>query len=427
MAATDLDVNYPIHQRTLGNGLHVIVSPDHSVPMVAVNLWYDVGSRDERPGDTGWAHLFEHLMFQGSAHVASGEHLNSLQAVGGSVNATTWFDRTNYYETVPVGALDLALWMEADRLGTLASCLTAASLETQRNVVKEEKRQRYDNVPYGDVIEQLVRLTFGPDHPYGHTTIGSMEDLDAATPEAAAAFFRAHYRPDNAVLTLVGDVEPRDGFKRADRAFGAIPAWNPRVRPAPKVLAPQTGVPRAETRADVPAEAVYFTWRVPARDTRAFDSLDLALAILGQGQTARLHRQLVRQRRIAEAAGASALGLIGGNSIAFAHARAIDATSPATLEEALVEELERFAAEGPSSAEVTRAKVQYQREWLGELSRFDARADLFSAYATLHKDPTRVNRRMAEIDAITTADIILACREYLRPDQRAVLSYHKEA
>lgn len=426
MAATDVDVNYPIHQRTLGNGLRVIVSPDHSVPMVAVNLWYDVGSRDERPGETGWAHLFEHLMFQGSAHVASGEHLNALQAVGGSVNATTWFDRTNYFETVPVGALDLALWMEADRLGTLASCLTEASVETQRNVVKEEKRQRYDNVPYGDVIEHLVRLAFGPEHPYGHTTIGSMADLDAATPEAAAAFFAAHYRPDNAVLTLVGDIDPRDGFKRAERAFGSLPGWNRRVRPAPKVLTPHTGIPRATTHAKVPAEAVYFTWRIPARDTPAFDSLDLALAILGQGQTARLHRRLVREARIAEAAGASALGLIGGNSIAFAYARAIDATTPERLEEALVAELEQFTEAGPTTAEVNRAKVQYQREWLGELSRFDARADLLGTYATLHEDPDRVNRRLAEIEAISDADIVQACLEYLRPDQRAVLSYHQE-
>ena len=157
-----------------------MVSPDHSVPVVAVNLWYDVGSRDERPGEHGWAHLFEHLMFSGSERVASGEHLNALQALGGSVNATTWFDRTNYFETLPVGALDLALWMEADRLATLPAYLDEASVDTQREVVKEEKRQRYDNVPYGDAMTELVALAFGADHPYGHTTIGSMADLDAA-------------------------------------------------------------------------------------------------------------------------------------------------------------------------------------------------------------------------------------------------------
>ena len=151
------NLSYPIHQRRLHNGLRVVVSPDHSVPMVAVNLWYDVGSRDERPGEFGWAHLFEHLMFSGSAQVGNGEHLNSLQALGGSVNATTWFDRTNYFETLPVGALDLALWMEADRLGTLAEHLDQAKVDTQREVVKEEKRQRYDNVPYGEAHDQPGR------------------------------------------------------------------------------------------------------------------------------------------------------------------------------------------------------------------------------------------------------------------------------
>ena len=174
---------YPIVQRTLGNGLRVVASPDHQTPTVAVNLWYDVGSRDEEPGRTGFAHLFEHLMFQGSTHVPSGQHIGLLQAAGASVNATTWFDRTNYFETLPTGGLDLALWLEADRLGTLLDALTQESLDNQREVVKEEKRQRYDNVPYGDAMELLNALTFPPDHPYGHTTIGSMDDLNAATLE----------------------------------------------------------------------------------------------------------------------------------------------------------------------------------------------------------------------------------------------------
>ncbi|HEX5335577.1 MAG TPA: insulinase family protein, partial [Propionicimonas sp.] len=160
MAPSD-QLNYPIHQRTLHNGLRVVVSPDHSVPMVAVNLWYDVGSRDERPGEHGWAHLFEHLMFSGSDHVRTGEHLNLLQSLGGAVNATTWFDRTNYFETLPVGALELALWMEADRLATLPAHLDEHSVDTQREVVKEEKRQRYDNVPYGDAMQRIVGLVFG--------------------------------------------------------------------------------------------------------------------------------------------------------------------------------------------------------------------------------------------------------------------------
>jgi zinc protease len=205
-AAPAITVDYPIVEHRLGNGLRVIASPDHGAPSVAVNLWYDVGSRDEEPGRTGFAHLFEHIMFQGSAHVPSGQHIGLLQAAGASVNATTWFDRTNYFETLPTGGLDLALWLEADRLGTLLDALTQESLDNQREVVKEERRQRYDNVPYGDAMELLNALTFPPDHPYGHTTIGSMDDLNAATLADVQSFFRTHYRPSNAVLSVVGGV-----------------------------------------------------------------------------------------------------------------------------------------------------------------------------------------------------------------------------
>ncbi|MFZ1384969.1 MAG: pitrilysin family protein, partial [Propionicimonas sp.] len=289
MSASQARVDYPVHTRQLSNGLVVVVSPDHSVPIVAVNLWYDVGSRDERPGQAGWAHLFEHLMFQGSANVASGEHLNALQNVGGSVNATTSFDRTNYFETVPVGALDLALWMEADRLATLADHLDEANLDTQREVVKEEKRQRYDNVPYGHVMPQLLELLFPAGHPYAHSTIGSMADLDAATPETAQAFFARHYRADNAVLTLVGDISPKEGFKKAERYFGWIPGWNRRQRPAAAALPALAEPQRHDVWSAVPADAVYLAWRLPERDTTPFDAADLALAVLGQGQASRLH------------------------------------------------------------------------------------------------------------------------------------------
>lgn len=419
-------LTYPIHQRTLGNGLRVVVSPDHSVPLAAVNLWYDVGSRDERPGEFGWAHLFEHLMFSGSEHVASGEHLNALQALGGSVNATTWFDRTNYFETLPVGALDLALWMEADRLATLPAHLDDASVETQREVVKEEKRQRYDNVPYGDAMPQLVELIFGPDHPYGHTTIGSMADIDAATAERAATFFHNHYRPDNAVLTLVGDITPKDGFKRAERAFGHLPSWNPRPRPPAVPLPPLSQVAHQEIRGRVPAAATYFAWRLPARDTWAFDACELALSVLGGGQTSRLHQELVRNRQVAAGVGASAMPLIGGTSFGLAQVRALPGSDGSASVEAALEEIARLADEGPTEAEVARAKAQYAREWLTELARFDSRADLIGAYATLHGDPERINRRLAEVEDLTVDQVAEACSAFLEPGQRAQLDYRQE-
>lgn len=417
-------VHYPLHQATLDNGLRVIVNPDPSVPVVAVNLWYDVGSRDERPGRTGLAHLFEHLMFEGSANVTSGEHLATVQSVGGSANATTWFDRTNYFETVPTGALDLALWLEADRLASLQ--VTQHNLDNQRDVVMEEKRQRYDNVPYGDVMLHLVQLTFPADHPYGHPTIGSMDDLAAATLDDAKAFFATHYAPSNAVLTLVGDIDPTDGIARANSFFGGLAASTRPVREVTAPLPPLTGVPRREVTATVPADAAYLSWRLPASDTPAFDALELALAALGDGQTSRLHRRLVRNDQIAEGAGASTTGLIGGTSLGFASARALPGVTGAQLEDAIVDEFERFIADGPTTAEVDRVKAQYEREWLGELARFDNRADLFSSYATLQGDPEAVNRRLDEIRAVTIDDVAAAASDWLAADQRAVVTYHRE-
>jgi zinc protease len=407
--------------------MRVVVSPDHSVPVVAVNIWYDVGSRDERLGQFGWAHLFEHLMFSGSEHVASGEHLHLLQSLGGSVNATTWFDRTNYFETVPVGAVDLALWLEADRLGSLAEHLSVESVDTQRDVVSEEKRQRYDNVPYGDAMATLVELAFGTEHPYGHTTIGSMADLAAATRDSAAEFFANHYRPDNAVLTLVGDLTVKEGFRKAERAFGRLPAWNQRHRPEPVSSPPLSGLPEATLQGAVPSEASYLAWRLPQRDTAAFDACDLALAILGAGQTSRLHQRLVRQERIAASVGAQALPLIGGNSLGLVQVRALPGRQAEPGVEAALAEIERLSVDGPRDAELERAKAQFAREWLTDLARFDTRADLISAYATLHADPDRINRRLDEVAEITLGQVTAAAAAFLQPDQRAQLDYHPEA
>ncbi|MCE1173052.1 MAG: insulinase family protein [Propionibacteriales bacterium] len=420
-------VNYPLHQEFLSNGLRVLVSPDRSVPVAAVNLWYDVGSRDELPGQYGWAHLFEHLMFSGSARVASGEHLQLLQNLGGSVNATTWFDRTNYFETLPIGALDLALWLEADRLGSLADHLTIESVDTQREVVKEEKRQRYDNVPYGDAMATLVELVFGADHHYGHTTIGTMEDLAGASVEAAADFFRTHYRPENAVLTLVGDFTVKEAFRKAERAFGQLRGGARRQRPVPGGLAPMEGIPAAELSGRVPAEAAYLAWRLPVRDTVDFDAADLALGILGGGQSSRLHQLLVRERRLLAFAGAHPLPLIGGNSIGLIQLRGLPDRGVAEGVQATLEQVERLATDGPTEDELNRIKAQFGREWLMDLARLDTRADLISAFTVLHDDPGRVNRRLVELTSITAAQVRDAAATLLRPEHRAELIYRVEA
>jgi zinc protease len=420
-------LGYPIVEHTVENGLRVISSPDHIAPSVAVNIWYDVGSRDEEQGRTGFAHLFEHVMFQGSAHVASGQHIALLQAAGAVVNATTWFDRTNYFETLPTGGLDLALWLEADRMATLLDALTQENLDNQREVVKEEKRQRYDNVPYGDVMELLNTLTFPPDHPYGHTTIGSMEDLDAATLEDVHGFFRRHYVPNNAVLSIVGDVEPEDAFERAEIYFGHLEPGTKAPKPEAGPMEALSGMPRTEASDKVPAEAVYFSWRLPARGGGVFDALDLAFSILGHGQTSRLYKQLVRGTEHAEGTSASTMGLIGGTSFGFSYARARDGISPEQLEEEMAELIAQLLSEGPTDEELRRAKAQFERHWLHELARIDSRADALGEYATLHGDPRLINSRTAEIAAVDNDDVRRAMQEWLQPDQRATLIYRQEA
>jgi zinc protease len=424
--APAITVDYPIVEHRLGNGLRVIASPDHGAPSVAVNLWYDVGSRDEEPGRTGFAHLFEHIMFQGSAHVPSGQHIGLLQAAGASVNATTWFDRTNYFETLPTGGLDLALWLEADRLGTLLDALTQESLDNQREVVKEERRQRYDNVPYGDAMELLNALTFPPDHPYGHTTIGSMDDLNAATLADVQAFFRTHYRPSNAVLSVVGDVTAEQAFARAERYFSRLDGGAKPTKRVTEPLGPLSGTERDETSGVVPAEAVYLSWRLPPRGTRAFDAVDLAFSVLGQGQTSRLHKTLVRGTERAEAASASSLGLIGGNSSGIVYARARDGVPIEQLEDDLAREVDRLRSEPPTEMELRRAKAQYERHWLHELVRVDSRADALSEFATLHGDPNLVNTRMAEVNAVTAEDIADVLEHWFTADRRATLIYRRE-
>jgi zinc protease len=422
-------LRYPIEQHRLDNGLRVIASPDHVAPSVAVNLWYSVGSRHEESGRTGFAHLFEHVMFQGSAHVPSGQHMALMQAAGASVNATTWFDRTNYFETLPTGGLDLALWLEADRLGSLLDALTQENLDNQREVVKEEKRQRYDNVPYGDVMERLTALTFPPDHPYGHTTIGSMADLDAATLADVGAFFRRYYLPNNAVLTIAGDIEPEDAFARAETYFGALPAGplppSPGDDPMPP-LGTAGDLPRVETSGLVPAEAVYVSWRLPARSAPEFDALDLLFGVLGHGQTSRLHKRLVREAELAESASASCMGLIGGNSYGLAYARARDGVAVEDLELALLAEVDALLHDGPTEVELRRGKAQYERHWLHELAAIDSRADALGEHATLLGDPHLINTRLADVNAVGMDAIAAAAAAWFGPDRRGTLIYRKD-
>ncbi|KRE42071.1 M16 family metallopeptidase [Knoellia sp. Soil729] len=421
-----MPLDYPVHERTLPNGLRVVVSPDLSVPNVTVNIWVGVGSRHESVGRTGFAHLFEHLMFQGSRQVASGEHFEALMAQGGRLNATTWFDRTNYFETIPKGALELALWLEADRHGHLLDAVNQANLDNQRDVVKEEKRQRYDNQPYGNALIDVYAAVFPPGHPYHHSTIGSMEDLDAASVEDVHEFFRRHYAPDNTVLTLCGDVTPDDGFALVERYFGSIvPRPEPR-REAVDALPPLTRPVRVERRESVPNDRLHIAFRLPVDETEEFSAASLALDALGGLASSRLVRRLVRKEQTALGAHATSWGFVDGVSLGFI---VVDVDSDADaddVEAAVLEELETFALEGPTDAEMDAALAQAERGWLSMLASQEERADALSHYALLHGDPTMVNTHLDRLRAVTPEQVQAAAATWLRPESRAVIAYRTD-
>lgn len=417
-------LGYELHRHQLDNGLTLVVNPDPSSPGVAVNLWYRVGSADEVVGRTGFAHLFEHLMFAGTTSgITPGEHLAAMEAAGGHANATTSFDRTNYYETVQPGALDLALWLESERMVRLS--ITDTTFGTEREVVKEERRQRYDNVPYGDALELLMRLHFPGDHPYGHTPIGSMADLDDSTIDDVAAFYQRWYAPANAVLVLAGNITDAHAQAATEHWFGRLPRRE-RVPQAvvPDVVShPEATVLTVER--DVPKDAAYLGWRVPPEQHPDTMALNQALAILGHGQTSRLHRHLVRDAEVAEALGASTLGLARGANVAFISARTRGEHSLAELTDDVLTDVARLAADGPTEPEVARALAQYERELLSDLASIESRADQINAHTCVCDDPQRLNTELAQVQAITPADITRVTRQWLDPDRVATLHYRR--
>jgi zinc protease len=420
-----MPLDYQIAERTLPNGLRVIVSEDHSVPNVTVNLWVNVGSRHEVAGRTGFAHLFEHLMFQGSRNVASGEHFSALMAAGGRLNATTWFDRTNYFETVPRGAMDLALWMEADRHGHLLDAVNQENLDNQRDVVKEEKRQRYDNLPYGRALIDVYAAIFPKGHPYHHATIGSMEDLDSASVQDVHDFFRLHYGPNNTVLTLVGDLSPDQGFAAAERYFGPLPATAAARRGPVEPLAALSEPVRDEHIGDVPADRLHIAFRLPVDDTPEFFASSLAMDIIGGLATSRLQQRLVRREQLATSTSAHAMGFVDGTSLGFIAIDVADGFTAEACEAAACEELVRFAGQGPTGVEMESAMAQTERGWLSSLASQEERADHICHHATLQVDTGYINTFLDRLGEVSAAQVQEAAAQWLMPQSRAVVAYLK--
>jgi predicted Zn-dependent peptidase len=414
----------PIQRSRLDNGLRVVLSPDDSAPIVAVNLWYDVGSKHEKPGRTGFAHLFEHMMFQGSEHVAKGEHFAHIQSVGGTLNASTWLDRTNYFETVPSHELELCLWLESDRLASLLPAMTQEKLDNQREVVKNERRWAVDNQPYGTWDERIQALLYPEGHSYHHSTIGSMEDLDAASLEDVSEFFATFYAPNNAVLTVAGDFEPDTAMAMVERHFGPIPA-NPNLPPAPDMrIAPHIGRQLRELVPDrVPLPRVYLAYRMPVFGTDAFEDLTVASDLLGTGRASRLYRTLVRERQLAQDISVFPCPIGGGPSLFALGAPARPGVSHDRLEAAVLEVVDRLTSEGPSEDELARVRNLHAAAVESSLERIGERADRLSMYTCLFDQPERINTERSRYWAVDAARVRSAMADTLREDNRLVLTY----
>jgi len=419
-------LSIPFERHRLGNGLRIVLSHDASVPVVAVNLWYGVGSRNEPEGRTGFAHLFEHMMFQGSAHVPKNRHFELVERAGGTLNATTWFDRTNYFESLPSNQLDLALWLESDRMGWMLQAMDQEKLDNQRDVVKNEKRQRYDNQPYGDWDERVQALVFPEKHPYRHTVIGSMEDLDSATLDDVAAFFRTYYVPNNAVLTVAGDFDRSRTLDAIDAFFGEIPAGRP-IPPVPgdPTVPPLIGsTVRDHVVSDVPLPRVILAARIPPYSSPDFAVAEVARGVLGTGKASRLYRRLVRERKVAKDVVAYAFPLLTGASMLLVWVTGYADTPAERLEQALADELE--ALSDVEDAEIERAIAVTETDLVRSLERVGERADLLSMFELYFDDPGRLNRELDRLRAVTSEDVRRFAAERLGADNRAVLTYVPE-
>lgn len=407
---------------TLSNGLDVIVHEDHDVPIVAVNVWYHVGSKNEQPGRTGFAHLFEHLMFEGSQHHDQG-YFAPLQEAGAALNGSTNADRTNYWEVVPVSALELALWMESDRMGWLLPALTREKFETQRDVVLNERRQSYENRPYGLAMMAIAAALYPEGHPYRWMTIGEPDDLRAATLDDVQAFFARFYHPANASVALAGDVDTPAALALAERYFGEIPPGPPVVRPdAPAARLPGEVRLVLEDRVELPR--LYLAWHSPALFADGDAELDLVGDLLGNGKTSRLYRTLVYERRLAVdvAAYQNSRELSGFFQIV---ATAAPGAPLGAIDEIVSAEVARLAAEGPTVAELERGLVQAEAQFVYRLQTvggFEGKSDQLNAYNTFTGDPGFFTRDLERYRRATREGLAAAAAAVLVRSPRVALS-----
>jgi zinc protease len=404
----------------LPNGLEVILSQDHRLPLVAVNIWYHVGPMYERPGRTGFAHLFEHMMFQGSKNVGEKAHFRYLEAAGASdINGTTDFDRTNYFETLPSNQLELALWLESDRMGFLLETLDGTKLANQRDVVRNERRQSTENAPYGLPEEAMFQALYPAPHPYHGVVIGSHADIEAANLDDVREFFRQYYTPNNASLAIVGDFDKAAVKKLVEKYFGSIPSGPP-VPPVTAKTEPITHEKRLSVPDDVELPRVYMLWITPAYFEPGDADADMLAHILGSGKSSRLYKKLVYELQIAQDVDAARYPLKLG-SVFFVQATCKPGVTPEKLEEAINQELAKLRSEGPTPPEVEMARNSIQSTFVFRLERLGGVANLLNQYNQFLGDPGKFDWDLKRYDAVNAATLKQFAESALTNNSRVVM------
>ncbi len=417
---TKIKINFEEYQ--LPNGLHVILHQDRNVPIVAINLWYRVGSRNEQPGKTGFAHLFEHMMFQGSQHVPPEMHFQLIQSVGGTLNGSTYFDRTNYYETLPSHYLEMGLWLESDRMGFLLPALNEEKFKTQLEVVKNERRQRYENQPYGLWLEKILELAFPNDYPYHWPVIGYMDDLEKATLDDIRHFFQTYYAPNNASLALSGDFDLPQAKDLIEQYFAEIPPYENIPQVAKQFTGYNQGEKIIEVEDHVQLPRLHFAYHLPGISSSEVYHADFIASVLNGGKSARFIQNLVHKKQMVQDIQTFVLPMID-TSLFFIVVTPRPDQSIETIQHEIAQEMNRLVNEFISAKEMDRVKNQIVTQKVRDLQSISVRADLLNMYFTYYGNTHHLNEEIDDYLKITAQDLMRTAQKFLVPNNRVGVIY----
>ncbi len=415
-------MNIDFEEYDLNNGLHVILHQDMQVPIVSVNLWYRVGSRNERPGKTGFAHLFEHMMFQGSKHIPPEMHFQLIQSVGGTLNGSTFFDRTNYFETLPSHYLEMALWLESDRMGYLLPALTEQKFKTQLEVVKNERRQRYENQPYGLWLEKILELAFNFDYPYHWPVIGYMEDIENATLEDIKQFFKTYYAPNNASLTITGDFEIEHTKRLIEYYFATLPSYDKIPAITKNFNNYHGGEKTAIVKDNIHLPRLHFAYHIPSISKPEIYICDIISGLLSGGKSSRLLQKLMYKKQIVQDLQVFILPMTD-TSLMFIVATPRPEQKLKDIQKEIEEELIRLQNEEVPFAELDRVKNQIIAQKVRDLQSVSVRADMLNMYHTYFHDTHRINRDIDYYLQVTSQKVLATAQKFLTPNNRVNVTF----